>query len=272
MSNSIIATIKTEIEELTKKVEQATIKEESYKNEYYDFCDVLSKNFIDSLYSILGNYEDSFKIKFQRIYPNNYHLRGNGVEFSCEMGFVKDQDSNIFEFGSSFYFYFKDGKVKINSGTIGDYGLDDKYQLMRNKMIYYITCVHGELIEKTLSNIDVSYLVELCEKFCNASGDLRIVSNELKSKEKELIEQMIGVVGTTIIYDAEKANQMNRIDEVGSHYGYKSEKFVITKITTKFVIFYTYNMGNDRLVFIGERIRKSRLIDAINSGVMLIVR
>jgi hypothetical protein len=138
-------------------------------------------------------------------------------------------------------------------------------------MIYYITCVHGKIIEQMLSSIDITDLNCAYDRYCVASRSLNSAINELKSKENELIENSIDV-GTIFIYDAEKSNQINRIDKVGSYSSYKSEKFVVTNITPKFITFDTYNMGNDQLVYRKEKIKKCELVESINSGVMLIVK
>lgn len=255
-----------EIKELQLELDNCKIVEAKCKESYEKVRDYVCDRFVNTLNKILG---DSICDEFRIVRPHVQSGFGN-FEFCCEMGFVTSEKEDRLEFGSSFYFYYRDGKIEVNCGTIGYYGLDNKYQLMRNKALYYITCVHGKIIEELFSNIDLSCLSDSFDKYCSTMGNVKRVEHKINQKERELVEKEL-LVGASLSYDVEKVNNYNKLP-IGSNYYFKKEKFVISKVTPNFVTMDIYDIDSGKLLYKSEKVRKFKLVDAICSNVVVVVK
>ena len=188
----------------------------------------------------------------------------NKVEFRCEIGF-KLADSDRTDFGSDFYFYFEDGKIKINAGTIGSYGLDSIGQLKRNKAIYELTCVYGYQLEQLMNEISTESFIEANDAYVTASREHSDAKRELRKAQEAEIDANLAFADKFQYTD--KANKYYRLSDVPNFYNWKKDVFKVVKVTPKFVEFEIINISIDGSVrTYSDKIRKEKLINEILEG------
>lgn len=189
-----------------------------------------------------------------------------GIEFRCEVAFQLP-NSDRTDFGSDFYFYFEDGTIKINSGTIGSYSLENTYQLKRNKVIYELTCVFGGQLKQLLSEIDVSEYKKLTSAYYEASSEHASAKKELRAAEEKKIDSELWC-GNKFIY-TEKASRYNRLSEASRWSNWNQDIFEIVKVTPKFIELEIKNVsieGTCRTY--SDKIRKEKLVNAVLEGIV----
>lgn len=188
----------------------------------------------------------------------------NKVEFRCEIGF-KLTDNDKIDFGSGFYFYFEEGKIKINAGTIGSYGLDSIGQLKRNKTIYELTCVYGYQLEQLMNEIPTESFIEANNAYANASREYSDAKRELRKAQKAEIDANLTFADKFQYTD--KANKYYRLSDVPNFYNWQKDIFKVVKVTPKFVEFEITNISIDGNVrTYSDKVRKEKLINEILEG------
>lgn len=188
----------------------------------------------------------------------------NKIEFRCEIGF-KLGDSDRTDFGSDFYLYFEDDKLKINAGTIGSYSLDSIGQLKRNKVIYELTCVYGFQLEQLFSEISTTSFTEATTAYYEASREHSDAKRALRKAQEQEIESNLSFNDT--FYYTEKANKYFRLSDVPNFHNWKRDTFKVIKVTPKFVEFEIINISIDGSVrTYSDKIRKEKLINEILEG------
>lgn len=188
----------------------------------------------------------------------------NKVEFRCEIGF-KLSDSDHIDFGSDFYFYFEDNKIKINAGTIGSYSLESVGQLKRNKVVYELTCVYGVQLEQLLGEIPTNSFSEASAAYYDASRAHSDAKRELRKAQEAEIDANLAFADKFQYTD--KANKYYRLSDVPNFYNWKKDVFKVVKVTPKFVEFEIINISIDGSVrTYSDKIRKEKLINEILEG------
>lgn len=184
------------------------------------------------------------------------------VDFRCDIGFRNPEKPDRMDFGSSFWFHFEDGNMKINAGTIGDYKLTDIYQLKRNNTIYHLTCINGVELEKQLNAIDCSDYIEATNEDWKAARAVVDAEKALEAAKRKAVSETI-IVNKVYKHSSECTN-------VGicfynpCYFTFKTDLIKIIKVTNKFVEVEISNADAERYPGIRhEKVRKAGLIDDI---------
>ena len=206
-------------------------KENELSNLYYEKGRELSKKYISRLKTILSKhtYADC-KLIFSSGNTTVHYSDNNSVSFRCDIGFQKSDNSDAMEFGSSFSFYYEEGKIAVNCGTIGQYNLEDKFQLARNSIIYHLTCVHGKQIQDMFNSVPAYDFIDSWKQYCIQSGEVRKAKTALDEWEYAQAKAKIKL-GVRFYYDEHKATPL----PISSYYKWYKDYFKVTKVTDKYV-------------------------------------
>lgn len=214
------------------KYEMELKKESDLSNLFHEKSRELSKKYISRLQTILSKYSyENCKLIFSSGNTTVHYSDNNSVAFKCDIGFQRPGDnSDAMEFGSSFSFYYEEGKIAVNCGTIGQYNLEDKFQLARNSIIYYLTCVHGKQIQDMFNFIPVDDFIDSWKQYCIQSGQVRKAKTALDEWEYAQAKAKIKL-GGKFYYDKHKATPLS----ISSFYKWYKDYFRVAKITNKYV-------------------------------------
>ena len=214
----------------------------------------------DRIVAILRHHmDDDDAVIVRPIVEESYWGCGT-FEFRCEIAFNTPEGKR--DFGSDFWLGFREGKLEFNQGTIGSYGLNNIYQLKRNRMLYHLTFLYGQFIEHEIKNID-------CEEFEAARALLRETSskkNDAKrayelAKKDEADKQ---IENGAVFINTSNASRYTRISEVFRYGDWKDDSYKVTKVTPKFVELEVLN----NCCIAKDKVRRQLLIDRLVEGMI----
>lgn len=194
----------------------------------------------------------------------NYYDKSYGLEFSCDIGFqVEGKLPGIMEFGSTIWFEFRCGKISFNVGTIGSYGLEDKFQLKRNHLLYHLTCVCGSYIQADLNACWVPELDDITDNYYDISSEIRMIEKDIHFLKVDSIKTDIIKVGTKLVYKSEPTCASIRLSN--KYHTWKNAIYTITKVTDCFVFFDIVDHNGTTWQ---DKVRKKLIIDTIINNVV----
>lgn len=141
----------------------------------------------DTIHVILAQYT-----KLNKWYAPTLHFEGwgddAGCEFYQEIGYRNEKEQDRMDFGSSFYikFNFSSRKLTINRGTMGDYGVDQPFQVQRDVDCAAIWINYEEITAK-LSEISLEAWKEIDEQIYKLSNQIDQLQRNARDEERATI-------------------------------------------------------------------------------------
>lgn len=174
----------------------------------------------------------------------------------CYRGYIRFKTDNpkriadgyTYDFGSDFNIDISPSAIRINKGTCGEYSLEDKFQVARDRMIYHIWENHDAIIEVMTSRVRL----ELNKEFRDVDRQIDNINNELERQERERQrgEALLKLKGAKYIccHKTSKKYDENYEKQIGTHHHF-FDIFTIKKITEKSVLgsYENYRWENKRL-------------------------
>lgn len=250
---SLIATKEKELE----------IAQETAKNNYRKFCDIADQ-YKAKIVEAISKYlvEDAIIARANLQYPG----WSGELDFHCEIGFQdKSRGEGWLVFGCDFDFYYEGGKIAVNKGTMGKYGLEDEYQIKRDAVVYNIVYLNGKKLTEELNAIDVPELREVYDIYAKSDRLANTIKYDLRKLKREAIAQSIAV--NNVYAYTENASSYSKISNK-TIYNWKEDIFTVTKITDKYVWLDVETTAwlNESKVIIKDKCKKELLISLISDN------
>lgn len=152
------------------------------------------------------------------------------------------------DFGSDFNIDISPSGIRINKGTCGEYSLEDKYQVARDKMIYHIWENHDAIVGVMTAKVNP----ELKNEFRKINRQIEDINYELERQERERQrgEALKKLKGAKYLYAPKIRDEYDdNWTKVIAKVHYPVDVFEIDKITEKSVLgsYTRYRWGNRRL-------------------------
>ena len=248
------------IETKERELEIAKETAKSNYNKFYDVVDQYKAKIVEAISKYLV--EDAIIVRANLQYPG----WSGELDFHCEIGFQdKSRGEGWLVFGCDFDFYYENGKIAINKGTMGKYGLEDEYQIKRDAVVYNLVYLNGKKLTEELNAIEVPELREVYDVYAKSDRLADTIKYDLRKLKREAIAQSI-IVNNVYAY-TENASSHSKVSNK-TIYNWKEDVFTITKITDKYIWFDVETTGwvNESKITIKDKCKKELFISLISDN------